>query len=217
MADKWLDWTIEALSRLGGEGHLNDIFKEIEKIADDELKDLKAPKSIMRRTLQEYSSDSEVFKNKIDFFTSVHGVKNRKGIWALRDINSDENIIYINTDDEEEYFYEGKETAKVHRTRERSRSLRDKKINEHKNLFDGRCPCEVCGDDYSEIFGFDRPLIDSHHLIPISKISGSRKTDTDALAMVCPTCHRALHMSEDCSDLESLRVKIRNYRDRHKN
>ena len=48
-------------------------------------------------------------------------------------------------------------------------------------------------------------------------ISGNRKNDTDVLAMVCPTCHRALRMSEDFSDLESLRIKIRNYRDRNNN
>jgi|TARA_B100000575_G_C22982250_1_gene566714 predicted HNH restriction endonuclease len=217
MADKWLGWTIEALSRLGGEGHVSDIFKEIENIAGNELSDLESPESPMRRTLQNYSSDAKNFLNKGDFFTSVHGVGQRKGIWALRNIDSDDNIIVIVEDDEEEFFYEGKEIARIHRTRERSRSLRNRKIDEHRSKFNLRCPCEVCGEDYSEIFGFDRPLIDAHHLIPISKISGNRKTDTDVLAMVCPTCHRALHMSEDCSDLDSLRIKIINYRERHSN
>ena len=217
MADKWLGWTIEALSRLGGEGHVSEIFKEIETIAGDELTDLESPESPMRRTLQNYSSDAKNFLNKGDFFTCVHGVGQRKGIWALRSSDSDDNIIVIVEDDEEEFFNEGKETAKLHRSRERSRSLRNKKIGEHKDHFNDRCPCEVCGDDYSEIFGFDRPLIDAHHLIPLSKISGSRKTDTDSLAMVCPTCHRALHMSEDCSDIESLKLKIRAYRERHSN
>ena len=64
MADKWLGWTIEALSRLGGEGHVSDIFKEIENIAGNELSDLESPESPMRRTLQNYSSDAKNFLNK---------------------------------------------------------------------------------------------------------------------------------------------------------
>jgi len=212
MTNKWLGWTKEALSRLGGEGHVSDIFKEIEDIAGDELSDLESPKSIMRRTLQNYSSDAKNFLDKGDFFTSVHGVDQRKGIWALRNIDSDDSIVVIVEDEEEEFFSEGKKIARTHRSRERSKSLRDKKIAEYKEMNNDRCPCEVCGEDYSEIFGFENTLIDAHHLIPLSESSENRKTELSDLAMVCPTCHRALHMSNDCSDLDSLSEKIRQYR-----
>ena len=208
MVDKWLERVVEAMTRLGGQGTLSEIYEEVRDIAGDSLSDLTDWDAIVRRTIQENASETKSYRGKQDLFYSVEGLG--KGIWGFKENSEDMSIIL--SDDEEEFFLEGKKIARTHRSRERSKSLRKKKIVDYKKKNDGRCPCEVCGDDYSEIFGLENSLIDAHHLIPLSETSENRKTELSELAMVCPTCHRALHMSSDCSDLEALRKKIREYR-----
>ena len=205
---------MKRLLELGGQGHLSEINQEIEEFTGDSLLGLTDWDAIVRRTIQENSSDTKSYRGKLDLFYSVEGLG--KGIWGLREDDSEdsEGVNIVLLDDEEEFFPEGKKVARTHRSRERSTSLRNKKIDEYREQNNG-VPCQVCGDDYSGIFCFEKALIDAHHLIPLSETSGSRKTGVDELAMVCPTCHRALHMSEDCSNLESLSKKIRDYRERH--
>ena len=79
----WLDDTITALKNLGGEAHLNDIFKEVKRIR----KTLSPSWTrTIQKELERHSSDSIVWKSKYrgkeDLFYSAKGIG--QGVWGLR-------------------------------------------------------------------------------------------------------------------------------------
>jgi predicted HNH restriction endonuclease len=123
-----------------------------------------------------------------------------------------ETLLSSDRDMEEVYANEGRIIIREHRSRERDKTLRFGKIIQSKKDNNGKVPCEICGIDYQELFGLNNPLIDSHHLAPLGKLESETRNGLVDLALVCPTCHRALHMSEDCSDLEALRNKFNNFK-----
>ncbi|HKX10212.1 MAG TPA: DUF262 domain-containing protein [Stellaceae bacterium] len=79
----WRDDVREGLRRLGGRATLNRIYSEVETIRRAAGRTV--PKSfdaVVRRTLEENSSDSDVFKGGSDIFTMPDG--RGAGMWALR-------------------------------------------------------------------------------------------------------------------------------------
>ena len=59
--------------------------------------------------------------------------------------------------------------------------------------------CAICGIKPAEVYGeFAKSCLDVHHLLPLATASRSRSTTKMSdIVLVCPTCHRALHMFED--------------------
>ncbi len=56
----------------------------------------------------------------------------------------------------------------------------------------GELSCESCGIIPIKAYGHE--LIDAHHIIPLADTKGmSRKPSASDFAMLCPTCHRAVH------------------------
>jgi hypothetical protein len=56
----------------------------------------------------------------------------------------------------------------------------------------GELSCEACGITPSKAYGHE--LIDAHHIIPLADTKGMcRKPSAGDFAMLCPTCHRAVH------------------------
>jgi HNH endonuclease len=54
--------------------------------------------------------------------------------------------------------------------------------------------CKVCNHDPGQSFGFDRPLVEIHHLQPLSMSGeGAAYNPKTELVPLCPTCHRAAH------------------------
>lgn len=77
--------------------------------------------------------------------------------------------------------------------------------------------CEGCGLNPKthlnmiELKNNSVPL-DVHHLTPISEISEGDKLTyriPDDFALLCPTCHRLIHLLEDASDIDALRGIVR--------
>ena len=123
MADKWLDAVRTALENLGGAANLGEIYDEIERLFPEMIEGLTTWNAIVRRTIQEQSSDTESFReNKDDLFYSVDGLGS--GNWGIRRFDND--ATYSSTDSEEEEIRvtEGRVTIRIHRVRERSRALR---------------------------------------------------------------------------------------------
>ena len=96
-----------------------------------------------------------------------------------------------------------------HRVIERnSRGLRNMKIL-LATANKGKIACEGCGLDMKKRYGFPEPIIDCHHLYPLSELDGREvRTELSDLALLCPSCHRAIHKQEDCSDLDELRRRL---------
>lgn len=75
-----LERTIEALKRIGGKGTYSEIYREYEKILGKTLTD--GQEAGIRKTIEDYSSDSKNYKGKEDIFYSIDEIG--KGNWGLR-------------------------------------------------------------------------------------------------------------------------------------
>ena len=111
---------------------------------------------------------------------------------------------------EDSSFPEGKHIERLHKIRERSSRVVNKAKKQYENKHNGKLPCEVCGFDFSEIYG-DRGeyFIEAHHKIPLGELRKGQTLETkvEDLAMVCSNCHRMLHKSPSLT-VEGLREGI---------
>lgn len=79
----WRDDIVEGLSRLGGEADLHEIYRIVQKIRQEAGRSLPASTdAVIRRELENNSSDSESFTGQRNLFRSVNGIGG--GRWALR-------------------------------------------------------------------------------------------------------------------------------------
>lgn len=93
-----------------------------------------------------------------------------------------------------EPFHEGGYKLRTHLVRERN----NKVVKEAKHLFklshDGRLFCEVCGFDFSTLYGkIGNGFIEAHHKVELSSIEGEHEVKTSDFSMVCSNCHSMLH------------------------
>ena len=97
----------------------------------------------------------------------------------------------IEEDEEDFEFDEGKVLTKLHKTRERNKSLRKKLINKLKKS--NELYCEMCGIVPKVNLGqFGLRMFECHHIIPISE-SVREKTKLSELSLLCANCHRLIH------------------------
>jgi len=75
-------------------------------------------------------------------------------------------------------------------------------VRKHGELF-----CEACGLRPVPTYG--HPLVDAHHRLPLSKYAAAGKIETSPkdFAILCPTCHRAVHKHEDC-DVAAVKIGL---------
>lgn len=96
-------------------------------------------------------------------------------------------------DEEESEFKEGRVLTKLHKTRERNKSLRKKLINKLKKS--NELNCEMCGVEPKANLGeFGLRMFECHHIIPISE-AVREKTKLSELSLLCANCHRLIHAS----------------------
>jgi len=65
--------------------------------------------------------------------------------------------------------------------------------------------CEICGANFNDRYGV--PYIEAHHKTPISTYSAKHTITTQDLAMLCPNCHKAVHIYMKNEDLEYDEIK----------
>jgi hypothetical protein len=81
----WRDDIVAGLKRLGGEADLSEIYRVVTDIRKSEGRSLPASTdAVIRRELENNSSDSESFTAQRDLFRSVNGIG--AGRWALRSV-----------------------------------------------------------------------------------------------------------------------------------
>lgn len=105
---------------------------------------------------------------------------------------------------------EGKEGSKALRTHvqiERDpRLVKAKKISVLAET--GHLECEVCGFDFSKMYGVSgKGFCEVHHLLPLSH-RGRRITTLRDLAVVCSNCHRIIHRGRKLLSLRELRRQV---------
>ncbi len=103
---------------------------------------------------------------------------------------------------------EGRVLTRMHRIRERSRSLVDQckkaALKRH-----GRLACEACGFDFSVKYGSaGEGLIEAHHTKPVHTLVEGDKTKLEDLALLCANCHRVVHSTRRWLTVEQVRAAI---------
>lgn len=65
--------------------------------------------------------------------------------------------------------------------------------------------CDICGINFAERYGVE--YIEAHHKIPISTYSSDYVVKLDDFALLCPNCHRAVHIYMRRDGLEYPQIK----------
>lgn len=125
---------------------------------------------------------------------------------AIRSTYSEVSIDGLSeeADIDEEERREGRVLIRVHKQRERNRSLVQRK--KEKVLAEtGRLACEVCSFDFEEVYGeHGRGFVECHHLTPLAELRAGQKTRLSDLAIVCANCHRMIHRGPELLTPEDL-------------
>jgi len=185
---KWRDEIIRALTQLGGEAALDEIYTKVKGNTDKEIPT--TFRAVIRNALEVNSSDSENFSDKEDVFYSVHG--KGKGVWGIRNFKVTEDNMDTTQDDGG--FSEGRQNLKKHLCRERNHELIRVAKERHKVENNGSLPCSICKMTFSGKYGvLGDGFIEAHHIKPVSQMKDGEKTKIEDLIMVCSNCHSMLH------------------------
>ncbi len=106
---------------------------------------------------------------------------------------------------------EGEKRLVSHYKRERSRWLKQKKIEEFLKTH-GLLKCEVCSTTESLVYPpeLGRHIFEVHHLQPLSEANKPIRTTLEQLAIVCANCHRAIHADKNVEkNYETLQKKLK--------
>lgn len=104
---------------------------------------------------------------------------------------------------------EGGVLFRQHAVRERDPKLRKRKLDSVRESGQPLA-CEVCGLQPSVLYpGVEASdsLFDVHHVVPLS-VSGVTTTRLADLAVLCPSCHRAIHASRPWATPKQLREQL---------
>lgn len=191
----WLKEIMKALTELGGQGTLTDIYSTVEDRSQIDLAAYTDWKAQIRKHIYLNSSDADkIFKGKpgdaSDIFYSIEG--KGKGIWGLRNFIPSGTNVEITEDDIG--FEEGKKKLKQHIYRERNPKVIRLAKEKFKQENGGRLFCEICEFDFYETYGeIGEDFIEGHHTIPVSELEDGQVTRIEDIAIVCSNCHRMLH------------------------
>lgn len=110
-----------------------------------------------------------------------------------------------------ETFPEGRRIERLHRSRERDSTVVKLAKTLHARRNKGKLPCEVCGFDFSRIYGeLGNSYIEAHHTKPLGDLveHETQETKVDELALVCANCHRMLHRQRPWATIDQIRELI---------
>jgi HNH endonuclease len=112
----------------------------------------------------------------------------------------------IQEDDDETSFPEGKESFRLHKSKERNKDLVRLAKERHLKKDEKLC-CQVCGFSFVDTYGeVGQGYIEAHHIFPISQLTEQIETKIEDLALVCSNCHRMLHRRRPWLTLDNLRA-----------
>jgi len=167
----WEQDIIQALENLGGIASYDDIYSEVSKLKNDLPKTWKA---VIRRRIQDLSSDSYGFKNGQDLFYSVNGLG--AGIWGLR------NKLF-QTPKAADLPAGTKEPEREYTTT--YRVLRDTNLARKLKLLHNNS-CQICGLQIQ--LPNEKLYSEAHHIIPLGTPHNGSDTPENIIVL-CPNHH----------------------------
>jgi hypothetical protein len=131
-------------------------------------------------------------------FSELLERKKIEGRWAYRYVYSTPTFAMAPADlsfDVDATAFEGNPKLVTHVKRERNPQLVKAKLAEAIKRF-GSTICECCGFDPKRAFPtISSPIVEVHHRMPLAESETLVQTKLEDLAILCPTCHRAIHRS----------------------
>jgi len=186
----WKEDIIDALENLGGVATLSEIYNEVSQIRDEPLPS--SYEAIIRRIIEQSSSDSESFNQREDIFFSVNGLGN--GIWGLRNF-----IIENNLEDNEELNNEIPQRRLTTQNRIIRNTALARSIKELVNF-----QCQLCNIQIQLTNG--NYYIEAHHIKPLGHPYHGPDIQNNII-IVCPNCHIKL----DYKLIELSMININNH------
>jgi 5-methylcytosine-specific restriction protein A len=108
-------------------------------------------------------------------------------------------------DDELAEAEEGRILTCIHRSRERSRKLIEKKKASALRL-NGCLKCEACSFDFKAVYGSrGATFIEAHHIKPVHTLVPASKTRLEDLVLLCSNCHRMVHVQRPWLTVQELK------------
>jgi hypothetical protein len=136
-----------------------------------------------------------------DFFDR----KRRGGAWAYRPKTAVRPPVAADTDLS---AIEGDPRMFFHVRRERDPSLAEAK-REAARAAEGRLECEACGFTTQAIFpGLNGEVCEIHHRLPLAEAPEPLTTRLEDLAVLCATCHRAIHRTNPLMTIDQFRSRF---------
>lgn len=121
-------------------------------------------------------------------------------IWDIYDLENENN---------ESLFPEGTRILKKHYELERDNSI-SKKAKEKRLSEEGKLECDICNFNFSKVYGdIGKDFIEAHHLTPVSKLDGKKRTKITDLALLCSNCHRMVHRKNPLPKKEELYLLLK--------
>ena len=168
----WIDDIKQAILNIGGTGHYSEIYREIERIRKDLSGDWHA---VVRRTIQQNSSDSQSWLENRDMFFSVDGIG--KGVWGVRDlIDITNNILNQPPID---YSTANRTKYSI------SRLIRDTELSRRIKKYHNN-QCQLCTTQLK--IGDNSFYSEGHHIKPLGEPHNGSDT-ADNIIVLCPNCH----------------------------
>jgi 5-methylcytosine-specific restriction protein A len=131
---------------------------------------------------------------------------------AIRDNYQLIDMPVIQEEEEDEEFVEGRVLTRLHRLRERNKSLVKRK-KERILKETGKLLCEACDFDFAATYGeLGVGFAECHHTKPLSTLQPNDTTKLSDLAIVCANCHRMLHQGKELMGIQELRELVLNQR-----
>lgn len=170
----WIQDITKAFEQYGGVASLPDIYKLTALLRTEPLP--RNHRAIIRREIENHSSDSKVFKNKEDLFYTVYGLG--KGIWGLR-----KNLIQTPKAIDLEFLERNESPGKT--KTEIYRILRDTRLARQLKILHNH-ECQICGKRIE--FGDEIGYSEAHHIQPL----GGNHCGPDVpenILVLCPNHH----------------------------
>ena len=121
-------------------------------------------------------------------------------IW--RDVSKNPPLL-----DAEASAMEGSPRLVTHLKRERSPQLARKKKDDFK-IKHGRLFCEACSSNLAVYGKLADNIFEVHHRLPLSDSNKPVRTYLKDLAVICPTCHRAIHRNDPMLSVTAFAKKL---------
>jgi putative restriction endonuclease len=109
------------------------------------------------------------------------------------------SIIDISVSQDKLIFQEGEKKYAMHLIAERNKNV----VNSLKNS--QIWICDICNEDFFTRYGVK--YVEAHHKIPMSTYSSSYVISFSDFALLCPNCHKAVHIYMKEKSYDYLEIK----------